>query len=196
MEWNKFEDCAPPLNQYILIRNENSKNNNICPAVSSYAGSFVFISCAGCRWSIPSEPYTHWALYPNEGLICCEGCGRNYIYHLCDPNFNQHSRCVSKNRLTPYEQKELELKNHELVIVQERNENIRWWLKRIIIGVAIWFIIEKITLFVVPLIKTELEFRYKKKYIKMYKDELKEEIKEISKFAIDSTKDIIRELKK
>jgi len=195
-QWYKFEDKSPPINQYILIRNENSKSNNICPAVTIDDLSYIFISCAGCRWVVPPEPFTHWCLYPTGGLRTCNICLRSYLMHLCDTNKDLHAGCSIKNKLTRYEDQELQLKKMKLEEHRNNIDLIIYWSKTIFVVFIIFIVLGKIESVVTPLIKTELEFRYKKRYIKMYKEELKEEIKEASKFAVDSIKDVIKELKK
>jgi hypothetical protein len=116
--------------------------------------------------------------------------------HLCDTNKDLHAGCSIKNKLTRYEDQELQLKKMKLEEHRNNIDLIIYWSKTIFVVFIIFIVLGKIESVVTPLIKTELEFRYKKRYIKMYKEELKEEIKETSKFAVDSIKDVIKELKK
>jgi hypothetical protein len=196
ISWIKFDEQSPPINQYILISNINSKSNSCCPAVKTINESYIFISCNGCKWITPSEPYTHWCLVPNELLKTCDGCNKNYLHHICDRNVDAHRSCSRQNMYGLQIEKDKQLQIIEMEVTAETERQKIKIAKAIVYFIIGCLAINFIKNIVSPFIKTELEFRYKKKYIKMYKEELKEEVKEISKFSVDSVKDIIKELKK
>ena len=188
MKWNEIQYNQPPINEYILIKNEDSGDGRYCPAIVSHSGTFILISCSNCKWSVPSDPYTHWRVFPKDKIKFCDGCDKNYIDHTCDNGLNPHS-CKKSEPISEFEKESLDLKNAQFEYEKRRDRTFR--LINIVLGFSVVCIygIYKVA---DPLIKAEIEFQYKKRYVQLYKSEIKDEVKEISRIAIEG----IKELKK